>query len=116
MFLPLKSFVGCNAVLFVCSLAERRKHVVSELVQVRAPGCLATLIAFALIHAATACGVPYHCEQDPAPAVSVVSLLFPDVGALLTECTHEDGGQRPGAAEARDRVRAAVFAATLRTW
>jgi hypothetical protein len=46
--------------------------------------------------------------------VSAVSPVFPDLGALLTECTHEDGKQRPGTVEARDRVRAAVFDLTLR--
>jgi hypothetical protein len=62
------------------------------------------------------CRVPRRCDQDPAPAVAVVALVFPDLGALLTESTNEDGGQRPGAVEARDRVRAAVFAVTLRTY
>ena len=46
--------------------------------------------------------------------MSAVSVVFPDLGALLTECTHEDGKQRPGAVEARDRVRAAVLDLTLR--
>ncbi len=56
------------------------------------------------------------CVQDPAPAVAILSAALPDVAALLTECVQEDGGQRPGAVEARDRVRAAMFAVALRTW
>ncbi len=59
--------------------------------------------------------VSRRCEQDPAAALLAVSAVFPDVGALLTECTQEDGGLRPGAVESRDRVRAAVFAVALRT-
>jgi hypothetical protein len=62
------------------------------------------------------CRVPRRCYQDPVLAVAAVAPVFSDLGALLTECTHEDGGQRPGAVEARDRVRAAVFAITLRTY
>ncbi len=46
--------------------------------------------------------------------MSAILPVFPDLGALLTECTQEDGGLRPGAVEARDRVRAAVFSLALR--
>ena len=47
--------------------------------------------------------------------MSLVAAVWHDVAALLRECMEVDPAKRPCAAEAQDRLRAALFGAALRT-